>query len=160
MISSFQALPVCVIIMALTISSCVQAANIVHVTVERSRLSSLVRSNEQLSLNSRSTVQVKLYNEYSQGFYAVNVTIGTPGQAVTLILDTGSSDTWVLSSDKSHCPYIAACPGGWCQYETFFSRIPTKPSQSIRANRSHTQRKASVVSISLMLMGRWEWKVY
>jgi hypothetical protein len=37
------------------------------------------------------------------GLYWVNGTVGTPGQSVTLMLDTGSSNTWVNTPKSKLC---------------------------------------------------------
>lgn len=44
---------------------------------------------------------VTLGNE--QSFYSVDFKIGTPAQDITLLIDTGSSDTWIMGSDNSLC---------------------------------------------------------
>lgn len=35
--------------------------------------------------------------------YVVNATVGTPGQPVSLVLSSSSSDTWVLDAESSQC---------------------------------------------------------
>ncbi|CRG89996.1 putative aspartic-type endopeptidase opsB [Talaromyces islandicus] len=40
------------------------------------------------------TAQVTVVNDISYGLYYVNATVGTPGQELSLVLDTGSSDVW------------------------------------------------------------------
>ncbi|AET39316.1 pepsin-like aspartic protease Ecym_4251 [Eremothecium cymbalariae DBVPG len=42
-------------------------------------------------------VDVKIHNE--QTFYSVNLSIGTPAQEVTVLVDTGSSDLWIIGAD-------------------------------------------------------------
>lgn len=39
--------------------------------------------------------------------YVVNVTVGTPGQPVSLVLTPSSSDTWVIDSRSSLCTYYS-----------------------------------------------------
>ncbi|SSD61432.1 uncharacterized protein SCODWIG_03193 [Saccharomycodes ludwigii] len=38
-----------------------------------------------------------------QSFYSVELSIGTPSQNVTVLLDTGSSDLWVVGSNNPYC---------------------------------------------------------
>ncbi|KAI1245804.1 hypothetical protein MGN70_012698 [Eutypa lata] len=45
----------------------------------------------------------QLHNNLTGGGYYAEVSIGTPGQTVSLVLDTGSSDVWVLDSDANLC---------------------------------------------------------
>ncbi|KAI0147552.1 aspartic peptidase domain-containing protein [Xylariaceae sp. FL1272] len=42
-------------------------------------------------------------NEITAGGYYATVSVGTPAQEVTLILDTGSSDVWILDSEADLC---------------------------------------------------------
>jgi hypothetical protein len=44
------------------------------------------------------TAQVTVVNDVSYGLYYVNATVGTPGQELSLILDTGSSDVWFFGT--------------------------------------------------------------
>jgi hypothetical protein len=48
-----------------------------------------------------STVSGSITNELTS--YMINVTLGTPEQAVSLILDTGSSDLWVNEANSTLC---------------------------------------------------------
>ncbi|GAW23308.1 hypothetical protein ANO14919_128640 [Xylariales sp. No.14919] len=45
----------------------------------------------------------ELNNNLTGGGYYADVALGTPPQPVTLILDTGSSDVWVLDADADLC---------------------------------------------------------
>lgn len=65
------------------------------------------RSNPDLNILSRdlngnvltrATVTSDLFNNMTGGSgYLVNVNVGTPGQALSLIINTGSSDSFVLA---------------------------------------------------------------
>ncbi|RHZ49177.1 pepsin-like aspartic protease [Aspergillus thermomutatus] len=48
------------------------------------------------------TVEVSLHNTV-MGYYMLNLTLGDPGQAFSLALDTGSSDTWVNTAKSELC---------------------------------------------------------
>ena len=51
----------------------------------------------------RDTWEQTLINNLTGGFYSAQVAVGTPPQDVTLVLDTGSSDTWVLDRNADLC---------------------------------------------------------
>ncbi|RYP05828.1 hypothetical protein DL764_003539 [Monosporascus ibericus] len=53
-------------------------------------------------LHKRSILQ-ELNNNLTGGGYYAEVSVGTPPQTVRLIVDTGSSDVWVLDSDANLC---------------------------------------------------------
>lgn len=44
---------------------------------------------------------VAIKNE--QSFYSVELLIGTPSQKITVLVDTGSSDLWIMGSDNPYC---------------------------------------------------------
>ncbi|GME74468.1 unnamed protein product [Ambrosiozyma monospora] len=53
------------------------------------------------STNSNGEVEFTMKN---QGvFYSVDVKIGSQGDVVTVLVDTGSSDFWVMGSDNTYC---------------------------------------------------------
>ena len=55
----------------------------------------------------------------NQAMYGVNVKVGNPPQPVTLLLDTGSSDTWMFGP-KSCDTTTSPCVGGDCEYRSFY----------------------------------------
>ncbi|SCV00036.1 LAME_0G07118g1_1 [Lachancea meyersii CBS 8951] len=55
----------------------------------------------KLVKRSDGTALVYLKNE--QTFYSVNIGVGTPEQNQTLLIDTGSSDLWVMGSNNPYC---------------------------------------------------------
>jgi len=54
--------------------------------------------------------------------YYADVTIGTPPQAIKLIVDTGSSDIWTVATTASICS-TKGCPLGTCK--SAISRVDT-----------------------------------
>lgn len=61
-------------------------------------------SPEHKTLRKRAgTYSQELNNNLTGGGYYTDVALGTPPQPVTLILDTGSSDVWVLDSHADLC---------------------------------------------------------
>ena len=58
----------------------------------------------------------ELHNNLTGGGYYADVSLGTPPQPVSLILDTGSSDVWVLDSEANLCTSarMQAIYGGGC----------------------------------------------
>ncbi|CCC69320.1 hypothetical protein NCAS_0C03300 [Naumovozyma castellii] len=64
--------------------------------------------------------EVELTNQ--QSFYSVEVDVGTPSQRVTVLLDTGSSDFWVMGSDNPYCSDDTSTTGIDCsEFGTFDS---------------------------------------
>lgn len=60
------------------------------------------------------TVELALTSNFGNRIgtqYGVNLTIGTPGQPQTIVLDTGSSDTIFIASNASICEKHG-CDGG------------------------------------------------
>ncbi len=48
------------------------------------------------------------------GDYFVNVTVGNPPQVMSLLLDTGSSDTVLIDSSNAGCQQLGVCGFGTC----------------------------------------------
>ncbi|CAN8100287.1 unnamed protein product [Discula destructiva] len=77
------------------------ASNVVQIPVARSRAGAVQKRHPGLS--KRATVTESLVNNATAGGYYATVSVGTPGQDLTLVLDTGSSDAWVVSADATLC---------------------------------------------------------
>jgi len=71
------------------------------------------RSNAPL-FKRAGTVTATLTNAEVEGLYFANITVGTPGQPLSLQIDTGSSDVWVPASTAQLCGDAKAggCPNG------------------------------------------------
>lgn len=76
-------------------------AEIVKVPVARNSAGSVRRRTPKLT--KRASLTESLVNNITNGGYYASVSVGTPGQDVTLVLDTGSSDAFVLSSGADLC---------------------------------------------------------
>jgi hypothetical protein len=76
----------------------------------------MARNPNANPLAKRDTASVTVTNALSQGIYFVNATVGTPGQLVQLVLDTGSSDIWFFGPNSCNAK-TSDCLGGTC---TFF----------------------------------------
>ncbi|GAB1310571.1 Acid proteinase PEPI [Madurella fahalii] len=63
-----------------------------------------------------STFEEVISNEQARGGYFATCRLGTPGQNLTLQLDTGSSDIWVPDSESRVCREAAA---GGCDFGSF-----------------------------------------
>ncbi|KAL1892853.1 hypothetical protein Sste5346_006745 [Sporothrix stenoceras] len=80
------------------------AANVVEIGINRIRpgqpgLPNTLRSRA----NSPSTYIETLVNNVTGGGYYASVDVGTPPQPQVLVIDTGSSDVWVVASDADLC---------------------------------------------------------
>ncbi|GAD93898.1 aspartic-type endopeptidase (OpsB), putative [Paecilomyces variotii No. 5] len=78
---------------------------VVSFDVQRNIIEDPVRRvHQERSLRKRdNTLNIDIVNPNDLALYWVNGTVGTPGQPVTLALDTGSSDTWVNVASSDFC---------------------------------------------------------
>ncbi len=56
-----------------------------------------------LRLRRRAPLLQTLANNLTGGGYYASVAVGSPAQPMTLVIDTGSSDVWVVASDADLC---------------------------------------------------------
>ena len=73
-----------------------------------------------LGKRDQKTVEEGIKNEKQSGGYFSSCTVGTPPQEVVLLLDTGSSDTWIPAADAPICSTnfaVNPCPFGSCECE-------------------------------------------
>ncbi|CAK7206587.1 hypothetical protein SEUCBS139899_009386 [Sporothrix eucalyptigena] len=62
-----------------------------------------LQPNRLRSRATASTYIETLVNNVTGGGYYASVSVGTPGQTQTLVIDTGSSDVWVVAYDADLC---------------------------------------------------------
>jgi hypothetical protein len=67
------------------------------------RSAELQSKNPSAFVSRRAAYTTSLFNNITGGGYYVTVSVGTPGQRMPLVLDTGSSDAWVVSSKADLC---------------------------------------------------------
>lgn len=66
-----------------------------------SSLEDAARGNSPGFVKRDKYLQAKLVNE--QSFYMANISVGTPGQNIGVLIDTGSSDLWIMNSSNPYC---------------------------------------------------------
>jgi hypothetical protein len=78
-------------------ASTATAAGVVPMSIQHT-------GRSKLPLHRRSdTYTETITNNISYGGYFASISVGTPSQIQDVLLDTGSSDTWLLNSDASLC---------------------------------------------------------
>lgn len=77
------------------------AAAVARIPLARNPAGSVRRRSPRLT--KRATLTESLINNVTEGGYFASVSVGTPGQDITLVLDTGSSDAWVVAADADLC---------------------------------------------------------
>lgn len=105
--------------LALVGADVVAAANVVKAGISRS--TSFQQTAAQ-RLKPRAEVTSTIANNLTAGSYLIDVEIGTPGQPISLVVDTGSSDVFALSTNADLCnslrlqvEYGVDCSGGQCE---------------------------------------------
>ncbi|KAH6885966.1 aspartic peptidase domain-containing protein [Thelonectria olida] len=76
---------------------------VAHAQVVQWDLESRQANPHLVTRSDSSTLQETIANNKRKGGYFANVKVGSPGQNVTLQLDTGSSDVWMPYSDAPIC---------------------------------------------------------
>lgn len=84
------------------LSSCANA--VFTMNIERNPETSTILKKRGLDLRS---VTESLQNNATGGDYIAKVSVGTPPQEITLAIDTGSSDVWLMSSTADLCTSAA-----------------------------------------------------
>ena len=77
------------------------AANVLRIPVARNSPGTVTRRNPRLSR--RASFTESLVNNITGGGYYASVSVGTPGQDIDMILDTGSSDAFIVASGADLC---------------------------------------------------------
>ena len=104
----------------------VQAGNAFQLTLDwGAQPPNLVQDGRLGRLKSRAHLQAGIYNNLSvtaYGAYMANVTVGTPGQQIQLVIETGSAETIVLAYSAFECTQLSwpngdgPCYGGTCKF--------------------------------------------
>ncbi|KAF2478926.1 aspartic peptidase domain-containing protein [Neohortaea acidophila] len=85
--------------------------SVVHHKIQRRHVENPIAHDRARRMRRSDTVQVSLANE--ETLYFMDVSIGTPAQAMKLHIDTGSSDLWTNVANSAYCESSAnTCLGG------------------------------------------------
>ncbi|OBT77750.1 hypothetical protein VF21_03810 [Pseudogymnoascus sp. 05NY08] len=76
-------------------------AGVVPIPIWRQPASAI--DHTRRDIHSRATVLEQLDNSRQRGSYYANITVGTPPQPISVIIDTGSSDLWILAKTADVC---------------------------------------------------------
>jgi hypothetical protein len=98
------------IILSGLLATCTLANNVVHLPIAKNFEAEAAIRRRQ---SGKGIVPVPLENALY--LYYANATVGSPPQAVSLQIDTGSSDTWVPFVGASICTESDQCNEGTCK---------------------------------------------
>ena len=87
----------------IAICSLAVAATVARGQVVQWNIAKRVSDDQTLDRRQARTIQEIINNDRTKGGYFATCKVGTPGQDVTLQLDTGSSDIWVPDSSADIC---------------------------------------------------------
>ncbi|KAK3336636.1 aspartic peptidase domain-containing protein [Cercophora scortea] len=87
----------------LTLACSVSGVAAQHVQFSLNRGIPGLRLGSPSPLSRRQAYTEILANNITGGLYFIDVEVGTPGQTVTLALDTGSSDAWLVAPNADLC---------------------------------------------------------
>ncbi|KAJ0123276.1 acid protease [Diaporthe amygdali] len=76
-------------------------ADVLRIPVSRNSPGTVTTRNPHLS--KRASFAESLVNNITGGGYYASVSVGTPGQDIDMVLDTGSSDAFIIASDADLC---------------------------------------------------------
>ena len=99
--------PASAIVSVAALSSCAYAAVSMNIAKNPNATPKLRRG---LLPRASSTITETLQNNATGGDYIAEVNVGSPAQKLTLLIDTGSSDVWMLAASADLCtdPELAA----------------------------------------------------
>ncbi|KAK9383495.1 aspartic peptidase domain-containing protein [Kockiozyma suomiensis] len=113
----------------------VTAPAVLHLPL-RARGSPAERLRKQVqqrkALRRRDTVAVELANSVDKGAYLASISLGTPAQNLTVLLDTGSSDLWVQSSDNKQCATVE----NYCTTTGTYDEDDSSTAKSLTSNEN------------------------
>lgn len=76
-------------------------ADVLRIPVSRNSPGTVTTRNPHLS--KRAFFAESLVNNITGGGYYASVSVGTPGQDIDMVLDTGSSDAFIIANDADLC---------------------------------------------------------
>ncbi|KAH8754159.1 aspartic peptidase domain-containing protein [Diaporthe sp. PMI_573] len=79
------------------------SANVVRIPVTRNSPGTTVSRRQHPRLTKRASFTESLVNNITGGGYYASVSVGTPGQDIDMILDTGSSDAFIVAAGADLC---------------------------------------------------------